>query len=127
MADWQLELFHCLVETTSGPQRRTLGGWVREPFAIDPRFYFDERLEAMQKGWVITHLPTGFIVRGVRGGLEQAKLVCDCLLDGDDWDFVDVAVAQARGPRVKALMEQFPSICAPSQFESALWLDRDGE
>ena len=127
MSQWVLDFFEGMFLYPSGdtgPAR--IAGWVREPFAIDPRRYIDVEAAEMRRGWVITHLPTGFIVGAVRAGRAEAISIADWLLDQADWDFVDAAAgSRANRAVIKQLSATRPTFCHPQNFEAALPMDVD--
>lgn len=122
MSDWQKTIFQVMVDSNGKPAPRSCGGWVKGPFALDPRYYFDDD-EDLQKGWMITHIPTGFSVRGVQGDLAMARLVADKILAAASWDFTDNSEAASRGPCVVDLMNIHPEIVRPSRLLAGLWLE----
>lgn len=124
MSDWHLDFFECLAaDAETGPSVCKIGGWVKEPFAIDRRRYFDPYDDTCQSGWVVTHLPTGYCALGVVGRRELAQEIVGELLAIADWDFVDVAAVKTVAPAVRKLMTARPEIRSPAHFDVALWLD----
>lgn len=100
MSDWKPSGF--IVNTDQGP--RTIAGWVKHPFALDFRVWWMD--EDYESGWLLTHIPTGFQIFGVRGSLERAFEVADRVAAVGNWDFTD---PEAKAPLVKpmqALMKE---------------------
>ena len=61
-----------------------IAGWV------DGLFGLDWRANACgDAAWIISHLPTGWGVMAVCGGLEDAKAVAEELRSATDWQFTD--------------------------------------
>jgi hypothetical protein len=123
-AGWQLEIFECLagVDAPSASVCK-IGGWVKEPFAMDRRYFHAQAADEAHSGWVITHLPTGYCLFGVLGGKNLAFDIADELSAACDWYFVDADVAKDRAPAVRAIMKRHPEIRNPALFDKALWLD----
>ena len=121
---WKLEIFECLAGVDLPvPEVVKIGGWVKEPFALDRRWYADAESEAEAAGWMVTHLPTGFCCFGVVGNKQLAFQVADELLAGGSWDFVDPVASKANNDIVRTLRAKYPQIKAPHLFEKALWID----
>lgn len=121
---WQLEIFECLAGVDAPvPAVCKIGGWVKDPFGMDRRFFYDEAADEYSSGWVITHLPTGYCCFGVLGQKEIAFRIADELAAAGDWDFVDVSAAKSRGPAVREIIKRHPEIRRPGLFDKALWLD----
>lgn len=120
MTDWELGIFQCMAFDGAGPVPRHLGGWVKAPFAIDPRYYN----VSTEKGWVITHIPSGFVVRAVKGDLSDAKRIADEVLTCWDWNFTDPSKGKNASPAIKALMQKYPGVLtASTDFDPPCWLD----
>lgn len=124
MSGWHLDIFECLAGVDQPhPTVCKIGGWVKDPFAIDRRWVFDPEGDGAASGWMVTHLPTGFCCFGVVGQKELAFQIVDELASGGDWDFVDVSGGKRNSEIVSALRKRHPEIKGPSRFEAALWLD----
>ena len=121
---WTLEIFECLAGVDLPvPEICKIGGWVKEPFAIDPRWYNEAESVDEAAGWMITHLPTGFCCFGVVGNKQLAFQIADELAAGGQWEFVDPSSGAKNSEIVKSLRAKYPQIKAPRLFEKALWLD----
>ncbi len=125
MSDWEMGLFKIKVMELNKPEDRTIGGWIKHPFAIDPRRYYESDYDdsVMKIGWVITHIPTGYVVRAFRGDLGECKAAADALLACADWDFSDAASAKERAPDVQKVMSEHPSLTSNKGFDQAIPLE----
>jgi hypothetical protein len=82
-----------------------IAGWINGLFALDFRVMLDMNDE-YRKGWVLTHLPTGFIV--VKLGLDRdaAIAVADEIAACADWNFTDPAGAKPISAAVKPIFDR---------------------
>lgn len=129
MSDWEIGTFKMKCAGRDGIAIDfTVAGQIKHPFALDPRRYDELRdgdiIERV--GWVITHLPSGFIVRGVKANLSAAKNAAEALLSEADWDFTDPLEAKSRKETMQKVVKDFPCLCSASDFDSAIPLDWDG-
>ena len=101
---------------------RTVAGWVKGLFGLDARVFYDDN-ENLTPGFVLTHLPTGYVVRQLHCGLSQAKQIADQIAEGADWHFHDAADGprvKACGPAVLAVMQSHPNTVFGGAYARAL-------
>lgn len=103
---WVAQAF--TVNTDSGQSQ--VAGWVSGLFALDFRVWnswdeeFDE--DRNDRGWVLTHLPTGFMAAGILAPLEEAKTIADRIIGLADWSFSDPAESKSRGSLLLPLRKE---------------------
>ena len=79
-----------------------IAGWICEPFALDFRVWETDD-DWYDRGWALTHLPTGFVAAGILAPLNQAFSIADEMNACADWDFTDPMQAQKLRKQVHAL------------------------
>lgn len=91
---------------------RELAGWVSGRFGLHYSMFADDDGEPAIPGFVLTHLPTGYVVRHLHCGLSDAQRVASALQAAADWDFDDPASAKRYEAAVAVgrAMEQEPDI-----------------
>jgi hypothetical protein len=103
---WNDGLFVMKVIGSDGVKDKTVDGYVNGIFALDKR---SDVYDLRKVVWCMTHLPTGYAVRHIRGSLSDAFKIADEIAAGADWDFSDPKEARSRGPAVKAVAERHPN------------------
>lgn len=89
--------------TDEGP--RLIAGWVKPPFALDFRVWAAGE-DGYDRGWLLTHLPTGFQVLGILTPLNEACEIADRVAALMDWSFDDAAGAKGKASFLKPLKEE---------------------
>lgn len=126
MTDWTMQIFPCKTHKPgSEPIILHIGGWVKGDFGLDPRRYdLSDWGEETAKGWVITHIPTGYVVRAIKAASpDKAKEIADIIASACDWNFTDPDAAKALSQAVKKVMADHSEIAGMIDFHSPLWLD----
>jgi hypothetical protein len=100
--DWRPGGF--TVNTDHGP--RTVAGWISEPFALDFRVWWNRVDEDYTKGWLLTHIPTGFQCFGIAASLERAFEIAGRMSALGDWNFTDPEAKKPLLPAVRSLVEE---------------------
>lgn len=104
--DWTVAPVTAKCAGKDGPIDHVVAGWVKGPFGLDFRVFEDEDGEYLNPGFVITHLPTGMVVRQlVSVGMAEAKALADEILDSADWTFTGKPAAEHR-VAVQAIMQR---------------------
>ena len=91
-------------------RRMAVAGWVRGNFGIDERANLSRR---RGKTWCLTHLPTGYAAKALRGSLKSVQAIADQIEACADWDFADPQQAKVRGAAVHEVMEGNPAAFIP--------------
>lgn len=106
-ATWQVGPVEII--TTSGPQ--VIAGWVNGKFGLDFRAMLTDD-EEWDGGWVLTHLPTGMVVRRIFANLQTAQAYAGEIAAHGDWDFTEATPdrMKALSPVIAAAKAKFPNV-----------------
>lgn len=92
------------------PIDHIVAGWVQGPFGLDFRVFDDDVGDFSNTGFVLTHLPTGMIVRQIVGvGMAEAMALADEILAAADWSFTDAPPQECK-LAVAALIKAHPGV-----------------
>jgi hypothetical protein len=91
------------IQTDQGP--RIMAGWVKRPFALDFRAWRDNDYD-YERGWLLTHLPTGCQVFGICSDLERAFEIVARVEALGDWGFTDPKDGKPLARLVRALIDE---------------------
>lgn len=85
-----------------------VAGWVNGLFALDFRIWSapDEWDEGYDRGWLLTHLPTGHQMFGIIAPLTEARQIADRVAELTDWSFDDPAAAKGKSALLKPLKDE---------------------
>jgi hypothetical protein len=81
-----------------------VAGWLHGHFALDFRLFRDEWGDWSERGWQLTHVPTGMVAAGILAPLDRACEIADEIAAAADWDFTDPSEARSRGPAAMAVI-----------------------
>lgn len=106
-ATWQVGPVEII--TTSGPQ--VVAGWVNGKFGLDFRAMLTDE-EEWDGGWVLTHLPTGMMVRRISANLQTAQAYAGEIAAHGDWDFTEATPdrMKALSPVIAEAKGKFPNV-----------------
>lgn len=118
-AKWKRAEFK--VRTPAGMEN-TVIGLVKGPFGMDRR-YFTIDDEGAFPGWMITHLKTGYTVRGIEADARDvAERIADKLI-AVGWDFDVPEESKSRAKAVKEIMDAEPACVRPINFLAPFFLE----
>lgn len=86
------------------PEDVRVAGWIKWPFALDFRVYLDED-DDFVKGWVLTHIPSGYIIANIGGPLEDAMMWGDRFMALPGWEALTPETSREMVPLVRPLFE----------------------
>lgn len=106
-APWQVGPVEIM--TTSGPN--VIAGWVNGRFGLDFRAMLNDD-EEWDGGWVLTHLPTGMVVRRIFSNLQTAQAYAGEIAAHGDWDFTEATPdrMKALSPVIANAKDKFPNV-----------------
>lgn len=67
--------------------RIAIAGWVRGHFGLDFRIWENAICDDYQKGWCLTHIPTGRVAMAIFAPLHRAQELADEFSLLGDWSF----------------------------------------
>ncbi len=110
---WERQKFMIAVSRGGGKVEPMLvDGWVCHPFAVDKRYHDGP---GSTVAWCITHLPTGYGVKHVKGRRALAQKVADDLARACNWNFTDPLGSKGIARFVRPVFENFdPDVFADS-------------
>ena len=74
-----------------------VAGWRKGLFGLDFRVFDDGDGEFAQGGFILTHIPTGYVVRQIVGvGTTRAKELADEIAESANWDFTGAPTQQCK-------------------------------
>jgi hypothetical protein len=107
---WTVAPVALKVAGKNGPTDHIVAGWINGPFGLDFRVFTDDVVGDATPGFMLTHLPTGFVVRAlIAVGMKEAMALADEILDSADWTSPATPTPE-QCAAVKMIMADYPGV-----------------
>lgn len=115
MSNWKAAAIALKCDNGSGPQDHLVAGWVNGPFGLDFRAIWQDFDGYFVPGFVLTHLPTGYVIRQLCNvGTLEAQAIAEEILADADWASLEGKPDASHGAAVKAAMARHPGVVTAS-------------